>query len=162
MLPAPRKGAAFMSLHDFTVNTIDLAPKDLGDYEGKVVLVVNTASECGNTPQYAGLERLYQEYKGRGLVVLGFPSNDFGRQEPGTEAEIKDFCNTHYQVTFPLFQKVTTKGEGQSPVYAFLTAKHDPPKWNFAKYLVGKAGEVVRSFGAKVAPEDLDLRAAIE
>ncbi len=151
-----------MSLHDFTVNTIDLAPKDLGDYDGNVVLVVNTASECGNTPQYAGLESLYQEYKARGLVVLGFPSNDFGKQEPGTESEIKDFCSTRYHVTFPLFQKVKTKGEGQAPVYAFLTAKHDPPKWNFAKYLVSKDGEVISSFGAKVAPDDKDLRAAIE
>ena len=151
-----------MSFHDFTVNTIDLAPKNLADYEGKVLLVVNTASECGNTPQYAGLERLYQEYKGKGLVVLGFPSNDFGRQEPGSEAAIKDFCSTRYHVTFPLFQKVKTKGEGQAPVYKFLTAQHDAPKWNFAKYLVGKNGEVIRAFGASVPPEDAALRAAIE
>src|SRR5436190_23207301 len=111
-----------MSLHDLTVNTIDLKPQPLSAYKGKVLLVVNTASECGNTPQYAGLEKLYEEYRGRGLIVLGFPSNDFGHQEPGSEAEIKKFCSTRYRVTFPLFQKVKTKGEGQSAVYKFLTA----------------------------------------
>ena len=151
-----------MSLHDLTVNTIDLRPQSLGDYKGKVLLVVNTASQCGNTPQYAGLEKLYEEYKGRGLVVLGFPSNDFGAQEPGSESEIKKFCSTQYHVTFPMFQKVKTKGEGQSPVYQFLTAKQDAPEWNFHKYLVGKDGQVLRSFAARVPPEDKDLRAAIE
>ena len=151
-----------MSLHDLTVNTIDLKPQPLSAYKGKVLLVVNTASECGNTPQYTGLESLYQEYKGRGLVVLGFPSNDFGGQEPGTEAEIKNFCSTTYKVTFPLFQKVSARGTSQAPVYRFLTAKHPPPKWNFAKYLVGKDGQVIRAFDAKVLPEDKDLRAAID
>ncbi|MEA2701223.1 MAG: glutathione peroxidase, partial [Myxococcales bacterium] len=105
-----------MSLHDLTVNTVDLAPKQLADFKGQVLLVVNTASECGYTPQYAGLESLYREYKGRGFAVLGFPSNDFGGQEPGSEAEIKNFCSTKFDVTFPLFQKVKTKGgDGQSP-----------------------------------------------
>jgi glutathione peroxidase len=151
-----------MSLHDLTVNTIDLKPQPLSTYKGKVLLVVNTASECGNTPQYAGLEKLYEEYKGRGLVVLGFPSNDFGRQEPGTEAEIKKFCNLKYKVTFPLFQKVKTKGAEQSPVYKFLTAKQDPPEWNFHKYLVSKDGQVLRSFAARTPPEDKDLRSAID
>src|SRR5258708_13664998 len=111
-----------MSLYDLTVKTIDLRPQPLDVYKGKVVLVVNTASECGNTPQYAGLERLYQEFKGRGFVVLGFPSNDFGGQEPGSEAQIKKFCTTIYKVTFPLFQKVHVIGAGQSDVYTFLTA----------------------------------------
>jgi glutathione peroxidase len=151
-----------MSLHDLTVNTIDLKPQPLSTYKGKVLLVVNTASECGNTPQYAGLEKLYQEYKGKGVEVLGFPSNDFGGQEPGSEAEIKNFCSTKYKVTFPLFQKVKTKGEGQSELYKFLTAKHEPPKWNFAKYVVGKDGQVKQAFGAKVEPEDKALRAAID
>jgi glutathione peroxidase len=151
-----------MSLHDLTVQTIDREPRALADYKGKVLLVVNTASECGYTPQYAGLERLWREYAPRGLVVLGFPSNDFGAQEPGTEAEIKSFCSTHYDVTFPLFAKVVTKPQGQSPVYQFLTARHDPPRWNFHKYLVGKDGEVIRAFGHKVTPEDPELRAAID
>ena len=151
-----------MSFHDLTVNTVELTPKHLGDFKGQVLLVVNTASECGYTPQYAGLESLYREYKNRGFAVLGFPSNDFGGQEPGTEAEIKDFCSTKYDVTFPLFQKVKTGGPGQSAVYAFLTAREPPPKWNFHKYLVGKNGEVIRSFGHRVKPEDADLRAAID
>ncbi len=151
-----------MSLYDLTVKTIDLRPQPLDIYKGKVVLVVNTASECGNTPQYAGLERLYQEFKGRGFVVLGFPSNDFGGQEPGSEAQIKKFCTTIYKVTFPLFQKVHVIGDGQSDVYKFLTANHAPPTWNFAKYLVGKDGQVLRAFNASVLPEDPALRATIE
>jgi glutathione peroxidase len=151
-----------MSLHDLTANTIDKKPQPLSAYKDKVALVVNTASECGYTPQYAGLEKLYEEYKGKGLVVLGFPSNDFGGQEPGTEAEIKTFCSTRFKVTFPMFQKVKTKGEGQSPVYAFLTAKHGDPKWNFHKYLVGKDGKVLAAFPSKVAPESGELRAAID
>jgi glutathione peroxidase len=151
-----------MSLHDLTVDTIDLQPQSLADYRGKVLLVVNTASECGYTPQYAGLERLWREYRGRGLVVLGFPSNDFGGQEPGSEAEIKSFCGTRYQVSFPMFRKVATKGEGQSPVYRFLTAEHDPPRWNFHKYLVDKDGQVIRAFGHRTTPEDAELRAAID
>jgi glutathione peroxidase len=150
-----------MPLHDLTVNTIDLKPQSLAAYKGKVLLVVNTASECGYTPQYAGLERLWREHAEHGLVVLGFPSNDFGGQEPGTEAQIKDFCSTRYQVTFPMFGKVVTKGTQQSPVYRFLTAKHEPPRWNFHQYLVGKDGEVIRGFGHKVTPEDQELRAAI-
>jgi glutathione peroxidase len=151
-----------MSLHDLTVKKIDLQPQSLADYKDKVLLVVNTASECGYTPQYTGLEKLSREYAGRGLVVLGFPSNDFGGQEPGTEAEIQNFCSTRYDVTFPLYAKVVTKGPQQSPVYQFLTAKNDPPKWNFHKYLVGKDGEVIRGFGHKVTPEDPELRAAID
>jgi len=156
------QSAANMSLHDLTATTIDLQPQPLSAYKGKVALVVNTASECGYTPQYAGLEQLSREYAGRGLVVLGFPSNDFGGQEPGTEAQIKSFCDTRYKVTFPLFSKVATKGPGQSPVYQFLTSNHEPPRWNFHKYLVGKDGQVIRAFGHRVSPEDRELRAAIE
>lgn len=151
-----------MSLHDLTVNTIDLKPQPLSAYKGKVLLVVNTASECGNTPQYAGLETLHQKYKARGFAVLGFPSNDFGAQEPGSEAEIKKFCSTKYRVTFPLFAKVKTKGDAQSDVYKFLTAKHGTPRWNFHKYLVGKDGQVIRAFGDKVQPDAADLTAAID
>jgi glutathione peroxidase len=159
-VPAPKERA--MSLHDLTAKTIDLQPQALSAYKGKVLLVVNTASECGNTPQYAGLEKLYQEYKSKGFAVLGFPSNDFGKQEPGSEAEIKKFCSTKYKVTFPMFQKLSTKGDEQSPIYKFLTSKHDVPKWNFHKYLVGKDGQVVQAFGAKVQPDDQELRKAID
>jgi glutathione peroxidase len=151
-----------MSLHDLTAQTIDHKAQPLSAYKGQVLLVVNTASECGSTPQYAGLEKLWQEYQGRGLAVLGFPSNDFGAQEPGTEAEIKSFCSSKYQVTFPMFAKVGTKGPGQSPVYKFLTAKHGEPTWNFHKYLVGKNGEVLQAFTNKVQPEAPALRAAID
>jgi glutathione peroxidase len=159
----PTGKAKPMSLHDLTVKTIDHKPQSLSEYRGKVLLVVNTASECGLTPQYEGLEKLYEAYKGKGLVVLGFPSNDFGGQEPGTEAEIKTFCSTKFHVTFPLFAKVQTKpGDGQSEIYKFLTAKNDAPKWNFHKFLVGKDGQVIRTFAHKVAPEDPELRAAIE
>jgi glutathione peroxidase len=162
VFPAWAKEPVPMSLHTLSANTIDKKPQPLGAYKDKVVLVVNTASECGFTPQYAGLQELYQGYKDKGLVVLGFPSNDFGGQEPGTEAEIKSFCNTKYKVSFPMFEKVKTKGEGQSPVYAFLTAKHGEPKWNFHKYLVGKDGKVIAAYPSKVKPDSPELKAAIE
>ena len=159
-------GAAYgdnaMSLYDLTANTLDGAPKNLSDYKGKVVVVVNTASECGYTPQYAGLQQLYENYKDKGVVVLGFPSNDFGGQEPGTAAEIKTFCEKKYHVTFPLFAKVKTKGEGQSPVYKFLVAKDGGPKWNFHKYVVGKDGQVRASFPSAVKPDSRELKNAIE
>ncbi len=151
-----------MSLHDLTVETIDRQPQPLAAYKGQVVLVVNTASECGFTPQYQGLEQLWRDYQGKGMAVLGFPSNDFGAQEPGSEAEIKSFCSTKFHVTFPMFAKVGTKGPWQSPVYKFLAAKHGEPKWNFHKYLVGKNGEVVRAFPSNVEPDDPALRAAID
>ncbi len=151
-----------MSLHDLTVNRLDGKPEALAGYKGKVVLVVNTASECGYTPQYKGLEALYEEYKDKGVVVLGFPSNDFGGQEPGSSEQIKTFCERKYNVTFPMFEKVKTKGEGQSPLYAFLTAKFGEPKWNFHKYLVGKDGQVIAAFPSKVTPESAELRQAID
>ena len=151
-----------MSLHDFSVATLDGQTQSLSAYEGKVALVVNTASECGYTPQYAGLETLWKEYQAKGLVVLGFPSNDFGAQEPGSEAEIATFCKKNYGVTFPMFSKVKTKGAGQAPVYKFLTSKHGEPRWNFHKYLVGKDGQVLAAFPSSVAPDDKKLRAAID
>ena len=151
-----------MSLYELTTTSIDLQPQPLAAWQGQVALVVNTASECGNTPQYAGMEKLWQRYRDRGFVVLGFPSNDFGKQEPGSEAEIKDFCSTEYRITFPMFAKVKTKGEGQSPVYQFLTTSQPAPRWNFHKYLVGRDGQVIRSFGDKVQPDDPQLLAAIE
>ncbi len=151
-----------MSFYDLTAETIDHKAQPLSAYKGQVLLVVNTASECGSTPQYAGLEALWRAYKGRGFAVLGFPSNDFGAQEPGTEAQIKTFCDVNYKVSFPLFAKVSTTGAAQSPVYEFLTAAHGAPRWNFHKYLVGKDGEVIRAFATGVEPDDAGLRAAIE
>lgn len=151
-----------MSFHELSAKTIDLKDQPLSAYKGQVLLVVNTASECGNTPQYADLEKLHQKLKPRGFSVLGFPANDFGAQEPGSEADIKKFCSLKYKVTFPMFAKVKTKGEGQSPVYQFLTAKHGEPKWNFHKYLVGKDGHVVAAFAAKTPPDDPAIVAAID
>jgi glutathione peroxidase len=151
-----------MALHDISAKTIDGQEQSLGDYKGKVLLVVNVASECGSTPQYEGLEKLWREYKDRGFAVLGFPSNDFGGQEPLGEAEIKTFCSKNYDVTFPLYAKVKTQGEGQSPVYRFLSADWGEPKWNFHKYLVGKTGRVIKSFPTSTEPGNAALRAAIE
>jgi glutathione peroxidase len=151
-----------MSLWDLTVNTLLGKPQPLALYRGKVALVVNTASECGFTPQYAGLEKLYESYRDRGLVVLGFPSNDFGAQEPGTAQQIQSFCHKNYGVTFPMFEKVSTKGGGKSPVYELLTEKLGEPKWNFHKYLVGKDGQVKKAFPSNVAPDSPELRTAID
>lgn len=151
-----------MSFYDLSAKTLEGKPMSFAEYRGKVLLVVNTASECGYTPQYAGLEKLWEEYRAKGVVVLGFPSNDFGGQEPGTAAQIGAFCKKNYGVTFPMFEKVKTKGEGRSPVYAFLTKGFDEPKWNFTKYVVGKDGKVVASFPSKVAPESAELRAALD
>lgn len=151
-----------MSLHDLSANRLDGKAEKLSDFQGKVLVVVNTASECGYTPQYAGLEKLYQDYKDKGVVVLGFPSNDFGGQEPGSSEEIKKFCELRFKVTFPMFEKVKTKGDGQSPVYAFLAKDHDAPKWNFHKYVVGKDGQVKAGFPSKVTPESDELRKAVD
>ena len=152
------------SLYRLTTKTLEGAPADLGAYAGKVALVVNVASQCGYTPQYTGLEQLYHDLKGRGFVVLGFPSNDFGGQEPGTAQEIRQFCSINYPVSFPLFEKVVTKaGAGQSPVYGNLMKQSgELPAWNFAKYLVGKDGKVVRFYRSAVKPEDPGLRKDIE
>jgi glutathione peroxidase len=151
-----------MSLFDLTVHRLDGKPEPLTRYQGKVVLVVNTASECGYTPQYAGLEKLYEEYRDKGFVILGFPSNDFGQQEPGTAEQIGAFCKKNYGVEFPMFEKVVTKGPEKAPVYAFLTAEVGEPRWNFHKYLVSKEGEVLGAFPSRVAPESPELRAAID
>jgi glutathione peroxidase len=151
-----------MSFFDLSATTLDGRDQPMTAYQGKAVLVVNTASECGFTPQYAGLEKLWLEYRERGLVVLGFPSNDFGQQEPGTAAEIRGFCDLNFHITFPMFAKVKTKGEGQSPVFAFLTAKHPKPRWNFYKYLVGPDGEVEDYFVSMTSPDSKRLRRAID
>ena len=151
-----------MSLHDITATTIDGAEQSLADYKGKVLLVVNVASECGSTPQYEGLEKLHRELKDRGFSVLGFPSNDFGGQEPLAEPEIKKFCAAKYDVTFPMYAKIKTQGDGQSPVYRFLSADWGEPKWNFHKYLVGKTGRVIKAFPTSTEPGNAGLRSAIE
>ena len=151
-----------MSFFDLTATTLDGREQPMNTYQGKVVLVVNTASECGFTPQYADLEKLWQDYRERGLVVLGFPSNDFGQQEPGTAEEIRTFCDLKFRVTFPMFAKVKTKGDGQSPVFGFLTAKHPKPRWNFYKYLVGRDGEVSNYFVSLTNPSSKRLRKAVE
>lgn len=150
------------TLHDLTANTLEGLPQRMDAYQGKVVLVVNTASECGYTPQYEGLEDLYREYLDKGLVVMGFPSNDFGSQEPGSAEQIRSFCSTRFNVTFPMFAKVQTKGAGQSPVYKFLSAQHGEPQWNFHKYLVGKDGRVRKAFSSRVSPASQELRDAID
>jgi glutathione peroxidase len=154
-------GGAVTSFYDLDTMTLDGKPGNLAQYKGKVSLVVNVASKCGFTPQYEELEKMQREMKGKGFNVLGFPSNDFGGQEPGTAQEIATFCRLTYDVTFPMFEKVVTKGAGQSPVYAFLGASGNLPAWNFAKYVVDKHGNVVAFFESKITPYHPDLRRAI-
>jgi len=155
-------------VHEFTLNSIDGRPAPLSAYQGKVVLIVNVASRCGFTPQYAGLEALYEKYKDQGFVILGFPANNFGGQEPGTNEEIKTFCSTKYNVTFPMYSKISVKGDDQAPLYRFLTDKQANPatggeiQWNFTKFLVDKNGKVVARFEPKVTPESPDVTGAIE
>lgn len=162
-LPLGVLAASPASLYEFTVNSLDGKAVPLKTYQGKVALVVNTASECGFTPQYEGLEKLYQNYAKKGLVVMGFPSNDFGGQEPGSSAEIQQFCSSKFHVTFPMFEKVTVRvGPGQAPVYKFLSSKGDIPSWNFGKYLVNKQGKLVAFFGSTTRPDDPKLVSAIE
>jgi glutathione peroxidase len=142
--------------------TLSGTPIDLAQFAGKVALVVNVASKCGLTPQYAGIEALYREFSDQGFVVLAFPSNDFLGQEPGTPAEIQEFCTTQYSVTFPLFEKVKVKGEHKCEVYRILTQELPEPDWNFTKYLVDAQGRVRYRFGPRVAPEDQELRRRIK
>jgi glutathione peroxidase len=151
------------TLYDFKITNIDGQPVDLAQYKGKVALVVNVASKCGYTKQYKGLESLYREYKDKGFEILGFPSNDFGAQEPGTEAEIKSFCSLTYDVTFDMFSKVAVKGSGAADVYKYLTeTTGNQVQWNFNKFLVDKEGKVVKYYPSSVAPEDAGLRKDIE
>ena len=151
------------TFYDLDARTLDGKPANLAQYKGKVSLVVNVASQCGYTPQYEKLEQLQREMQGRGFTVLGFPSNDFGRQEPGSAQEIAAFCALTYDVTFPLFEKlITRKGPGQSSLYAFLGESGHLPAWNFSKYVVDKQGQVTAFFPSKVAPDDPALRAAID
>ena len=153
------------TISDITVKTIAGADKQLGEYAGKVLLIVNVASQCGYTPQYKGLEELNQKYGAAGLCVLGFPCNDFGAQEPGSNSEIVNFCTTKYGVSFELFDKVRAKGGQQHPLYAKLTSAVEPKgevSWNFEKFLVSKQGEVVGRFRSSVGPDSPELIAAID
>ncbi len=153
---------AATSFYDLKTSYLDGRPADLGVFRGKVTLVINVASECGYTPQYEGLEQLHRELSGRGFSVLGFPSNDFGGQEPGSAQEIAAFCKKNYGVTFPMFAKlVTARGVAQSPVYQFLGASGHLPAWNFSKYVVDKNGSVVAFFPSAIEPDAPELRAAI-
>ena len=154
------------TFHDFSVDDITGKPVDLDRYKGKVVLVVNTASKCGFTPQYKGLEALYRKYKDQGLEVLGFPCNQFGAQEPGSEQEIATFCETNYDVTFPMFRKVDVNGESAAPVYKFLKSAKpgllgtEAIKWNFTKFLVDRSGKVIERFAPNDTPESIERNVA--
>ncbi|MGD1851503.1 MAG: glutathione peroxidase [Cyanophyceae cyanobacterium] len=153
------------NVSDIAVKTIDGVDTTLGAYAGKVALIVNLASKCGYTKQYSGLEELYQKYKDQGFVLLGFPCNDYGAQEPGTNEEIKKFATENYGATFDLFDKVHAKGAGQHPLYATLTSNADPTgdvAWNFEKFLISKTSEIVGRFGSGVTPESAELTGAIE
>lgn len=155
-------------LYGIEVETITGDVVALGAYKGKALLIVNTASKCGFTGQYEGLQKLYETYKEKGLIVLGFPSNDFLRQEPGDNAEIQTFCSLNYGVTFPMFSKLRVKGKEQHPLYRFLTSKQSNPgfsgkiSWNFNKFLVDRKGVVVARFGSRTTPDDAKLIAAVK
>src|SRR5579863_8952429 len=158
---------AASGIYSFTLNSIDGKPAPLADYKGKVVLVVNVASQCGYTPQYSALEAVYEKYKDKGFVILGFPANNFGAQEPGTNEEIKTFCTRKYSVTFPMYSKISVKGGDQAPLYAYLTKETGPGltgdiKWNFTKFLIDRNGKVVQRFEPAVTPDSKEMVAAIE
>ena len=175
------------NVYEFSARRIDGATAKLKDYEGKILLIVNVASQCGLTPQYAALENIYEKYNGQGLEVLGFPANEFGAQEPGTNSEIKDFCQAKFGVKFPMFEKVVVKGEGQHPLYQFLTSenpeatspqgsafedklkgygitrsKKNDILWNFEKFLINRKGEIIGRFNPDVTPDDQVITKAIE
>ena len=153
-----------IDVYGLSVKTLEAQPVQLAQYRGQVTLLVNVASACGYTPQYAGLQRVYTKYKAKGFAVLGFPSNDFGRQEPGSAEQIREFCSSKYRVDFPMFEKVQTKaGAGQAPLYAALEQSAGVlPSWNFGKYLVSRSGKVLKFFPSNVEPEAPELVQAIE
>src|SRR3954449_4234217 len=159
---------AASSIYDFTLNTIDGAAAPLSAYKGKVVLLVNVASKCGYTPQYAGLEKLYEKYKDKGFVIVGVPANNFMQQEPGTNEEIKTFCSRKYNVSFPMMSKVSVLGEDKTPLYRYLTDKNSDPKfagdikWNFTKFLFDRNGNAVARFEPAVTPDSAEVQAAVE
>jgi glutathione peroxidase len=155
--------SAASNIYDFTLSSIDGKSAPLASYNGKVVLLVNVASRCGYTPQYSGLEALYEKYKDQGLVILGFPANNFGAQEPGTNEEIKTFCTAKYNVTFPMYAKVSVKGADIAPLYKFLTdTKGGDIKWNFTKFLTDKHGNIIGRFEPAVTPDSAELVSAVE
>ena len=168
--PAAVSEQAMTSIHDFTVTDIDGKPRSLGEWRGKTLLVVNVASQCGFTPQYEGLEALWREQRDLGLVVLGFPCDQFGHQEPGSEAEIKDFCSTRFDVTFPMFAKIEVNGEHAAPLYQWLKSEgkgilgSEAIKWNFTKFLVDGDGQVVRRYAPTATPQKIgrDSRARLQ
>ena len=166
--PSPADPPKEKSVYEFTMKDIDGKDIKLNQYKGDVVMIVNTASKCGYTPQYEGLEKIYEKYKDKGFVILGFPANNFGGQEPGAEKEIKEFCTLKYHVSFPMFSKISVKGEDQHPLYSFLTNKESDPEfagditWNFNKFLVDKTGNIVARFSSKDTPESDTVTAAIE
>src|SRR6202790_1012180 len=159
---------AASSVHDFTMDLLNGTPTPLANFKGKVLLVVNVASQCGYTYQYEGLQALYLKYKDQGLVVVGFPANNFGAQEPGSNAEIGAFCKSKFGVTFPMFSKISVKGSDKAPLYQFLTDKNANPKtggeipWNFTKFLVDRDGKVLARFDAPIEPTSKELTAAVE
>jgi len=161
-------GAQAHSIYDFTMKSIEGQPVSLKSYSGKVVMVVNVASKCGFTPQYAGLEALYEKYKDRGFVIVGVPANNFAQQEPGTDEEIKKFCSNKYNVTFPMMSKVSVLGEDETPLYRFLTDKSANPqvggdiKWNFTKFLFDRNGKPVARFEPAITPDSPEVHAAVE
>ncbi|MFA6232752.1 MAG: glutathione peroxidase [Bacteroidota bacterium] len=149
------EGTPAKGVYSFTMKSIDGKDVSLSDYDGEVLMIVNTASKCGYTPQYAALEKLYLRYRDKGFRILAFPANNFGGQEPGTNAEIKEFCSTNYEVTFDLFEKISVKGEDMHPLYRYLTTETSFPgdiRWNFTKFLVNRDGEVVARYDTKVEP----------
>lgn len=166
--PSPSEPVAEKSVYEFTMRDIDGKSVKLDAYKGKVVMIVNVASHCGYTPQYEGLQALYDKNKDKDLVILGFPANNFMSQEPGTEAEIKEFCTSKYKVTFPMFAKISVKGEDQHPLYNYLTNKATDPEfageisWNFNKFLLDRNGKVVARFSSKDPPDGEKVTAAVE
>lgn len=165
---APPKAAEVpASIYDFKVKALDGSTIDFAKYKGKKILIVNTASQCGNTPQYAELEAMYKKYKGK-LVIVGFPANDFGAQEPGSDKEISAFCTKNYGVTFPMASKITVKGDAMAPIYKWLTSKQynklkdSEVKWNFQKYLIDEKGNLVAVFAPGMKPSNPDIVSAVE
>jgi len=156
------------NVYEFTMNSIEGQPMPLAKFQGKVMLIVNVASKCGFTPQYEGLEAVYEKYKDQGFVIVGFPANNFMAQEPGTNEEIKTFCSTKYNVKFPLYSKISVKGDDKAPLYQFLTDSSANPKtggeikWNFTKFLVDRNGKVIARFESPVKPESAEVTTAIE
>lgn len=165
LLPLPSSGETMKNIYSFTMKTIDGQEKPLADYQGKTLLVVNTASLCGYTPQYKTLQALYDKYKTQGLEILAFPANNFGAQEPGTDQEIKNFCTTKFHVTFPVFSKISVKGADIHPLYQYLTTESGFPgdiKWNFNKFLIDPSGKVVARFESGADPMSAEVAGEVE